>query len=58
MGKAKITVDELIDKLGLPFQWVPLEPRRRRGNLWSQRIECKKTGVQSVRHGTYKSKKR
>ena len=57
MIKKKISPSEILAD-GVVFQWVALEKRKRKGNYWSQRIECRKTGIQTIREGTHKTKKR
>jgi hypothetical protein len=35
------------------YQWKAIEPMQRKGDQWSQRCECKKTGAKGIRRGFF-----
>jgi hypothetical protein len=35
------------------YQWKAIEPMQRKGEKWSQRCECKKTGAKGIRRGFF-----
>jgi len=35
------------------YDWKPIEKMQRKGNTWTQRFECKKTGAKGIRHGGF-----
>ena len=56
---AAMKTNELIDinkvsyEESKKYQWKAIEPMQRKGDQWSQRCECKKTGAKGIRRGFF-----